>query len=889
MAGQEERERIEARVEKDFQFDFSNAQPNIQRCISDMVHGVLIREDTTAFNCKETAGTTDVVKYPDESSDSMTENVKSSGNIGETCMLRSARANIELSNCIGKICCIADKAIRDQASLGLCKGGGDSTADDSKLHRNIEETLSLNSARTKSGSGKKIGELCYIETEKTNKNRASLGLNKRSDDRTTDDPQFSGNIGEACELSSVRNKSTSSNNIREFCYIEADKTYQNRASPALCKGGCESTAEIARLSENIKAKLSLTSAGINAVSSKDIRELCYTGTGETSQNQAFLGLHKENDDSMTENANSSRNNEETCKFSCATASIALSNNTGGVCTIGAETKSQNRVSPRFYERNCNSTTVLGNLDTDCCLQDHSTLLTGIDPIVLSPVTLELYHRRRNERNSVFNFEPIEECSELDLVLIGEDRSLYSSSCLSDVRCSCPDLTDDQKEAMPKATRNFQISQKKKAIVYKRCSDMRSSEDQQASRIALNVGGILYETYENTLAVFPDTLLGDPDRRIKYYDQKTDQYILARNSDCFDAILFYYQSNGILSKPLTVDRLTFESELEFFQINCRKTKKIFSDREWNPAARGGLPSRKTPRKVLSKLFHRPFSSMIASIIAYFSIFIIIVSTIEFCIETLPQYRILSKKETNRGKGKRYGNRMRKHAVLDVIEAICMSCFTIDFLIRIYIAPKRWKFIHSLLGIIDIVSLLPFYISLLSSHSQVPDNFVKFIELVRQLRLLQVFRLSRYSYGFRALLETISKSLMQLASFIFVIPIMAMFFAVVTFFAEDTEEKSHEQCRNQCKKFGSLSDWFWYSVITMTTVGYGDVYPRTILGKMIGASCAIFGVVLFCLLTPIIFRHFVETYYVRGVMSRNITIERRRLAEKVTEMYYEQYEN
>ena len=774
MAGQREREyMVEAARQKDIQTDFIYTQPDIQRCISDVLHGVLIREDMTAFNCQESAGTSDFIMHLAESSHCTTEKVESSEKNGEI--------------------------------------------------------LSLNSAKLKSASGKGIGELCDVRPAKTSLDRISSGLFNEGGDNTTNHANSCGNIGETYAPSSARTNAASSSDIGELCSIGVLETKQNLDSPSLRKGKA-----------NIKTH--------NATLSRDSEEIC------------------------------------TCTLNAAKTNNIVSE----LCIIGAETSGQNRSFPSTYEENCDSTTVFESLQANCCSQDHSSLPTGIDPIVLSPVTLELYHRRRSERNSLFNFETIDECSEADLVLIGEDRSLHSCSCFSDVGSSCSDLTDAQKDTMPKLTRNFQVPQKKSAVVLKRYSDANSTEDQQASRIALNVGGILYETYENTLAVFPDTLLGDPDRRIKYYDKKTNQYILARNIDCFDAILFYYQSNGILSKPLTVDRLTFESELEFFQINCGKTKKRFSDREWNPAARG-LPSRKTPRRVLSKLFNRPFSSTIASIIAYFSIFIIIVSAIEFCIETLPQYRIHQRIDNKRGKGKGYRNRMKKHAVMDVIEAICMACFTVDFLIRVYIAPIRWKFIHSPLGIIDIVSLLPFYISLLSSSCEVPDNFVKTIELVRQLRLLQVFRLSRYSYGFRALLETISKSLMQLASYIFVIPIMAMFFAAVTFFAEDSEEKGYEQCRNQCKEFGSLSDWFWYSVITMTTVGYGDVYPRTIFGKLIGASCAIFGVVLFCLLTPIIFRHFVETYYVRGVMSRNITMERRRLAEKVTEMYYEQYEN
>ena len=405
----------------------------------------------------------------------------------------------------------------------------------------------------------------------------------------------------------------------------------------------------------------------------------------------------------------------------------------------------------------------------------------------------------------------------------------------------------------------------------------------SQRLILNVGGMLFETLETTLAVHPNTLLGDPDRRVKYLNRHTGEFVFHRKFESFDAILFFYQSNGILSKPQTVDQLTFESELEFFEIPRKNSVSISRKRRELIRPKRFLPHRRTPQRILHHLFNRPFTSPSSSVVAILTILVTLLLTIEFCVSTLPRYRLIGPKDPV--------SLLPKEGQLKVligIEVFCMVFFNIDFLIRLLVSPRRIKFLMSHLSIIDMITLLCFYMSLVLSSLNIDHKIKRYVYLLRQFRILQMFRLARYSSGFRSLLLTISNSLVHLGSFILVIPVMSMFFASMTFFVEDGHYNWHEHCQNKCRPFhANLSDWFWYSVITITTVGYGDVYPKTILGKMIGTTCAIFGVILFCLLTPIIFRHFVEQYYIKNLMSGNLKEERRKLAEKVKEMYYEQY--
>ena len=80
-----------------------------------------------------------------------------------------------------------------------------------------------------------------------------------------------------------------------------------------------------------------------------------------------------------------------------------------------------------------------------------------------------------------------------------------------------------------------------------------------------VGGLRYETQVRTLNQFPDTLLGDPSRRIRYYDPVRNEYYFDRHRNCFEAIIYYYQSGGRLRRPVNVPLDIFSEEIQFYEL------------------------------------------------------------------------------------------------------------------------------------------------------------------------------------------------------------------------------------------------------------------------------------------------------------------------------------
>lgn len=91
-----------------------------------------------------------------------------------------------------------------------------------------------------------------------------------------------------------------------------------------------------------------------------------------------------------------------------------------------------------------------------------------------------------------------------------------------------------------------------------------------------VSGLRFETQLRTLNQFPDTLLGDPTRRLRYFDPLRNEYFFDRNRPSFDAILYYYQSGGRLRRPVNVPLDVFSEEIKFYELGEMATNKFRYD-------------------------------------------------------------------------------------------------------------------------------------------------------------------------------------------------------------------------------------------------------------------------------------------------------------------------
>lgn len=357
----------------------------------------------------------------------------------------------------------------------------------------------------------------------------------------------------------------------------------------------------------------------------------------------------------------------------------------------------------------------------------------------------------------------------------------------------------------------------------------------ADRFVINVSGLKFETHVQTLEQYPETLLGNANKRSKYYDSTRSEYFFDRNRPAFDAILFYYQSGGKLLRPANVPMDVFADEIRFYELGEDILHKVEQEEGYIEEEKPILPENKLQRKIW-ELFEFPDTSLGARVVAIFSVVVITLSIVTFCVETLPQFRPKEEDGTKR------------RQPWFTLETACIIWFTFEYLMRLISSPQKLVFVRSFLNLIDIVAILPYYITLPMQDTKASSFGV--LRVIRLVRVFRIFKLSRHSRGLQILGHTLRASLRELGLLIFFLLIGVILFSSAVYYAEGGEDDSN---------FKSIPDAFWWAVVTMTTVGYGDMRPITVWGKIVGSLCAISGVLTIALPVPVIVSNFNYFYH------------------------------
>ncbi len=180
-----------------------------------------------------------------------------------------------------------------------------------------------------------------------------------------------------------------------------------------------------------------------------------------------------------------------------------------------------------------------------------------------------------------------------------------------------------------------------------------------------------------------------------------------------------------------------------------------------------------------------------------------------------------------------------SIFEAIEYVSLGVFTAEYILRLWIAPEsqiyigkpewfmRLKWIVSPAGLIDLVAILPFVAA---------DLFDVDLRVVAMIRLLRFFKIARYSPGFSSLVEAVRAERHALVACLIILASVILISAGLLYVLE------HEV---QADKFGSIPDAMWWAVATVTTVGYGDVVPVTVMGRIVGAITMVTGLLMLAL--------------------------------------------
>lgn len=213
-------------------------------------------------------------------------------------------------------------------------------------------------------------------------------------------------------------------------------------------------------------------------------------------------------------------------------------------------------------------------------------------------------------------------------------------------------------------------------------------------------------------------------------------------------------------------------------------------------------------------------------------LILASVITFCLESVPYFEDKSSTQ---------------YEVLYVTDIICVAWFTFEFVVRFIFCPRKLQFVKKPMNWIDFGAILPFYVNLLIKSSNIKTIVV--LRVVRLIRVFRIFKLSRHSYGLQILGHTLRSSCSELFLLAFFLSIGVVIFSSIIYYAEKDIVGT---------KFTTIPASFWWAVVTMTTLGYGDMAPESWEGKIVGSFCAISGVLMIALPVPVIVSNF-SLYY------------------------------
>ncbi|EPQ18363.1 Potassium voltage-gated channel subfamily C member 1 [Myotis brandtii] len=248
------------------------------------------------------------------------------------------------------------------------------------------------------------------------------------------------------------------------------------------------------------------------------------------------------------------------------------------------------------------------------------------------------------------------------------------------------------------------------------------------------------------------------------------------------------------------------------------------------------------------------------VALASLFFILVSITTFCLETHERFNpIVNKTEienVRNGTQVRYYREAETEAFLTYIEGVCVVWFTFEFLMRVIFCPNKVEFIKNSLNIIDFVAILPFYleVGLSGLSSKAAKDVLGFLRVVRFVRILRIFKLTRHFVGLRVLGHTLRASTNEFLLLIIFLALGVLIFATMIYYAERIGAQPNDPSASEHTHFKNIPIGFWWAVVTMTTLGYGDMYPQTWSGMLVGALCALAGVLTIAMPVPVIVNNF-----------------------------------
>ncbi|KAM4876390.1 potassium voltage-gated channel subfamily V member 2 [Thomomys bottae] len=416
---------------------------------------------------------------------------------------------------------------------------------------------------------------------------------------------------------------------------------------------------------------------------------------------------------------------------------------------------------------------------------------------------------------------------------------------------------------------------------------------QLSTLKVNVGGHSYLLDYSELACHPKTRLGrlatstSRSRQLGLcddYEAQNDEYFFDRDPAVFQLIYNFYTS-GVLRVLDELCPRGFLEELGYWGVRLKYTprccricfeerrdelsEQLKIQRELRAQAQAEAAEELfrdlrfcgPQRQRLWNLMEKPFSSVAAKAMGVASNLFVLVSVVALALHTVEEMQ----QQAEQGKG---GGDPRP--ILEHVETLCVAFFTLEFALRLVSTPDLRRFARSALNLVDLMAILPFYLQLLLEGFTGEDprpkgqgsglehdletvgRVGKVGQVLRVMRLLRVFRilkLARHSTGLRAFGFTLRQCYQQVGCLLLFIAMGIFAFSAAVYSVEHDVPGTN---------FTSVLHAWWWAAVSISTVGYGDMYPETHLGRLFAFFCIAFGIILNGMPISILYNKFSDYY-------------------------------
>ena len=347
-----------------------------------------------------------------------------------------------------------------------------------------------------------------------------------------------------------------------------------------------------------------------------------------------------------------------------------------------------------------------------------------------------------------------------------------------------------------------------------------------SKVTFVVHGNVYETLESTLQRYPLTLLASKTKRGVNLADCEDKISVDCGIAIFDAILFYYQSYGILRRPPEIPMDEFVQNCRQFEIDEAAIKNMQELEGFLYLEEVACISMKCKlQENVWRFLAYPESSTAASLFAVLSCIMIAASTCLACIETLPSFKQMNAVPF-------LGNPL-------LLTELAMNLFFgVEYFFKLIASPSKLEFLKSYTNGIDLLAVLPYFIALAVDVERISDW--KYLRLLRTVRILRLLRLTKQSKTLDMAVRIIATCGGDVLTMALTLFLSCLFCGSLEYYAELGDPNSD---------FVSLPQSIWWAAQTVIPVGYGDIIPRSTLGRIVGGMVVALSALTFTL--PLLF--------------------------------------